>query len=106
MCSISTNIITVLANFLGIQNLILSKNIGRNRGNTITINWALNVFPLLWPGLLAVYAKPVGKEHDLATIRVNAAVAHELAWVVCRLESSTGMYMLKSVEWDPMMYLQ
>ena len=34
MWSISTNIITVLANFFGIQILILSKNIGRNRGNT------------------------------------------------------------------------
>ena len=34
MCSNSTNILTVLANFLGIQNLIFSKNIGHNRGNT------------------------------------------------------------------------
>ena len=34
MCSISTNILTVLANFLGIQNSIFSKNIGRNCGNT------------------------------------------------------------------------
>ena len=34
MWSISTNILTVLANFLGIHNSILSKNIGRNRGNT------------------------------------------------------------------------
>ena len=36
MCSISTNILTVLANFLGIQNSILSKNIGHDRGNTST----------------------------------------------------------------------
>ena len=35
MWSISTNILTVLANFLGIQNSIFSKNIGCNRGNTI-----------------------------------------------------------------------
>ena len=34
MCSISTNILTVLANFLGIQNSIFSKNIGHNCGNT------------------------------------------------------------------------
>ena len=46
------------------------------------INWALNVFPLLRPGLSAVYAKTAGKERELATIRVNATVACELAWVV------------------------
>jgi hypothetical protein len=40
MCSISTNILTVLANFLGIQNSIFSKNIGRDRGNTI---WEQNL---------------------------------------------------------------
>ena len=34
MFSISTNILTVLANFLGIQILIFSKNIGHDRGNT------------------------------------------------------------------------
>ena len=33
MCSISTNILTVLANFLGIQNSIFSKNVGRDHGN-------------------------------------------------------------------------
>ena len=34
MWSISTNILTVLANFLGIHNSIFSKNIGRDCGNT------------------------------------------------------------------------
>ena len=34
MWSISTNILTVLANFLGIQNSNFSKNIGHNHGNT------------------------------------------------------------------------
>ena len=32
------------------------------------VNWALNVFPLLKPGLLAIYSKTAGKEQDLATI--------------------------------------
>jgi hypothetical protein len=35
MWSISTNILTVLANFLGIHNSVLLKNIGHDRGNTI-----------------------------------------------------------------------
>ena len=34
MWSISKNILTVLANFLGIQNPVFSKNISRDRGNT------------------------------------------------------------------------
>jgi hypothetical protein len=34
MCSNSTNILTVLANFHGIQNSIFSKNIGPDWGNT------------------------------------------------------------------------
>jgi hypothetical protein len=34
MCSISTNILTVLANFLGIIIQPFSKSIGRDRGNT------------------------------------------------------------------------
>lgn len=37
----------------------------------------------------------------MATIRVNAAVVHELGWVAHRVESSTGVHLLKSVEWDP-----
>ena len=65
------------------------------------INWALNVFPLLRPGLSALYAKTAGKERDFATIRVNAAVIRELTWVASRVESSTGVHFLKSVEWDP-----
>jgi hypothetical protein len=65
------------------------------------INWALNGFPLLKPGLSAIYAKTAGNERDLATIRVNAAVVFELDWVARRVEFSTGVHFLKSVEWDP-----
>lgn len=65
------------------------------------VNWALNVFPLLKPGLSAVYAKTAGKEHDLATIRVNSVVVFELSWVAHRIEFSSGVHLLKSVEWDP-----
>jgi hypothetical protein len=65
------------------------------------VNWALNVFPLLRPGLSAVYSKTAGKDRDLATLRVNAAVVSELIWVARRVEFSSGVYMLKSVEWDP-----
>ena len=50
MCSISTNILIVLANSLGIQNSIFSKNIGRDRGNT-------NVYVL--PYMVSL---PIGEE--------------------------------------------
>ena len=47
MWSISTNILTVLANFLGIHNSILSKNIGCDRGNTKAADPTLNLFKAL-----------------------------------------------------------
>ena len=65
------------------------------------INWALNVFPLLKPGLSALYAKTAGKERDLALLRVNAPMVFELNWVSYRVEHSSGVHLLKSVEWDP-----
>jgi hypothetical protein len=65
------------------------------------INWALNVFPLLKPGLSALYAKTAGKERDLALLRVNATIVFELNWVACRVDHSSGVHLLKSVEWDP-----
>jgi len=51
------------------------------------VNWALNVFPLLKPGLSTVYAKTAGKNHDLATIKVSAAVMFKLDWVARRVKS-------------------
>ena len=38
MCSISKNILMVLANFLGIKNSVFSKNIGHDHGNTMQLN--------------------------------------------------------------------
>ena len=65
------------------------------------MNWALNVFSLLKPGLSAVYSKAARKDQDLATIWVNSLVVHELSWVVCQIISSSGVHFLKSMEWDP-----
>ena len=65
------------------------------------MNWAFNVFPLLKPGLSAVYSKTAGKNRDLATIRVNTTIVHELSWVAHRIACSSGIRLLKSVEWDP-----
>ena len=64
------------------------------------VNWALNAFLLLKHGLSAVYVKTAGKEWDLATIRVNAAIVFELTWVAHRVKFMSGVHFLKSVEWD------
>ena len=65
------------------------------------VNWAFNVFPLLKPGLSAVYSKVAGKNRDLAYIRVNTLIIYELSWVARRISNSSGVHFLKSVEWDP-----
>ena len=65
------------------------------------VNWAFNVFPLLKPGLSAVYSKTAGKSRDLATIRVNTLIIYELSWVALHINRSSGVHFLKSVEWDP-----
>ena len=65
------------------------------------VNWAFNVFPLLKPGLSAIYSKMAGKNRDLGTIRVNTLLVNELSWVARRINSSSGVHLLKSIEWDP-----
>lgn len=63
------------------------------------INWALNVFPLLRPGLAPLYAKITGKLKPLALVYVSDEVAHGLLWIAQHLASSTGIFMLKAVAW-------
>ena len=65
------------------------------------INWSLAVFPLLKPGLSAVYAKMANKTKTMASIRVNNAVRDELLWFAKHAENSDGIFLLKSVAWDP-----
>jgi len=64
------------------------------------LNWALNVYPLLRPGLSALYAKTAGKLESRAKIWVNRDVVRELTWVVHHLLSADGIFFFKSVSWD------
>jgi hypothetical protein len=64
------------------------------------LNWALNVYPLLRPGLSALYAKTVGKLEQKALIWVNRDVVGELSWVAQHLIASNGVYFLKTLAWD------
>ena len=65
------------------------------------MNWAFNVFPLLKPGLSAVYSKMAGKNRNLATIGVNTLIVYKLSWVARRISNLSGVHFLKSIKWDP-----
>ena len=64
------------------------------------LNWALNIFPLLRPGLCTVYAKTAGKVFQRALIWVNRDVERELEWVIGHLLTSDGILILKSMSWN------
>jgi len=64
------------------------------------LNWALNVYPLLCPGLSALYAKTAGKLEQKALIWVNRDIVWELSWVAQHLIASDGVYFLKTLAWD------
>jgi hypothetical protein len=64
------------------------------------INWALNVYPLLRPGLSALYAKMAGKSRPHESIWVNEAVIRELEWLCSYLELPSGILLLDAVPWD------
>ncbi|KAI6153030.1 hypothetical protein BKA82DRAFT_3970091, partial [Pisolithus tinctorius] len=64
------------------------------------LNWALNVYPMLRPGLSALYAKTAGKNHIGALLWVNRDLVCELLWFTSHIETSDGVFFLSSVSWD------
>ena len=64
------------------------------------LNWALNVFLLLRPGLCTVYAKTAGKDFQKALVWVSQDVERELEWVIGHLLASNGILIFKSVAWN------
>ncbi|KIK42811.1 hypothetical protein CY34DRAFT_12163 [Suillus luteus UH-Slu-Lm8-n1] len=64
------------------------------------LNWALNVYPLLRPGLSALYAKTAGKLVSRALLWVNRDVVRELNWVINHLRDVEGVFFFKSVSWS------
>lgn len=63
------------------------------------INWALNVYPRLRPGLCVMYEKMAGKSKPSASLRVSKALCRELVWLANHMESSDGVFLMDSVEW-------
>jgi hypothetical protein len=65
------------------------------------LNWAFNVYPLLRPCLSAMYAKTAGKNKPYAPIWINNQIVREISWFINHVKVSTGVSMLKSIEWMP-----
>ncbi|KAF5376292.1 hypothetical protein D9615_008534 [Tricholomella constricta] len=63
------------------------------------INWALNVYPLLRPGLCHLYMKMSGKQNPFAKIWVSRELVRELIWLADHITTSSGIFILDSVDW-------
>ena len=63
------------------------------------VNWALNVFPRLRPGLASLYSKMGGPYRPSTSVHINAAIIHDLTWLVDRIRSSDGVFLLDSITW-------
>jgi hypothetical protein len=64
------------------------------------INWALNIFPLLKPGLSNIYNKISGKTESHAMIYVSKAVVDDLRWFYDHVEASFGVHIFKATNWS------
>ncbi|KIK32616.1 hypothetical protein CY34DRAFT_37928, partial [Suillus luteus UH-Slu-Lm8-n1] len=65
-----------------------------------SLNWALNVAPMLRPGLAALYKKMKGKTQTKALVWLNRHMVLEILWAAEHLEQSNGVYLLKSISWN------
>ncbi|EJD33090.1 hypothetical protein AURDEDRAFT_77217 [Auricularia subglabra TFB-10046 SS5] len=65
------------------------------------INWVLNVFPLLRPGMCELYAKMAGKTKIHSQIQISTTLVRELTWLLKHLRMADGVRMLDSEEWGP-----
>ncbi len=65
------------------------------------LNWALNVFPFLRPGLSSLYAKIANKDKPYAAIYINQPIRSELSWLVGHLRTATGIHFLTAETWTP-----
>jgi hypothetical protein len=64
--------------------------------------WSFNIFPLLKPGLSAIYEKIRGKDQPHARLHVNNAIIFELNWMATHMERLPGLLFYKSLDFDPL----
>jgi len=58
------------------------------------VNWGLNTFPLLRPGLSMTYDKMSGKCHPHRPIWINTTMRDELRWTADHIERSDSIHIL------------
>lgn len=63
------------------------------------INWALNVYPRLRPGLASLYEKMGGPYVPHRTVHINADITWDLLWLVQHIRDSSGVSLLQSLAW-------
>jgi len=63
------------------------------------MNWALNAYPLLRPGLSMLYNKMSGKSNAHQLIWVSVSLCRELSWFADRVEGSDGVHIMTSHRW-------
>ncbi|KAF8994112.1 hypothetical protein BDQ17DRAFT_1431247 [Cyathus striatus] len=64
------------------------------------INWALNVFPLLQPGLCAIYRKISHIDEADSQIYLSNDVCEDLRWLLRHLHIETELLILENIIWD------
>jgi len=62
-------------------------------------NWALNAYPLLRPALNNFYPKLSGRKDSALQVHINNAIREDFRWAADKLESSSGVLLLKSIHW-------
>ena len=63
------------------------------------VNWALNVYPLLRPGLSGIYEKMRRGSYPFQKLSINNTFSNELHWLADHVEKSTGVHIIESQEW-------
>lgn len=66
------------------------------------VNWALNAYPLLEPSLCHLYLKIAGKVFALKKMSINCFMLNDFEWLASHMERSSGVHILRSIEWNPM----
>ena len=64
------------------------------------VNWSLNVYPLLRPGLSSVYEKMRRGSFPFQKLSVNNTISNELRWLASHVEASNGVRIIESREWS------
>ena len=63
------------------------------------VNWALNAYPRLRPGLASLYAKMGGPYAPDRKVHINGDILRDLLWLVQCLRVSDGVFLLHSIAW-------